>query len=385
MENEFLRVRICGNGTLEVTDRTAGRTYRNLMTFEERADIGDGWYHGTAVNDEIFTSIGASADIALVHDGNALTTFRVRIVMQVPECFLLDRQVMRRSDRLAPLAITNWLTLRAGSPYLEVRTQVDNTVRDHRVRVLFPSGMKVDTWFADSPYDVVERRIALRPDSHLLTEQETETRPQYSFTAVNDGERGLAVISTGQPESAVRDTPERPIALTLFRGFPHTVQEEESPADCEMPGKTNHVYWLYPHAGPLPAAHLLRLGQRLAAGVECVTTDARRLQMLHGKPVLPAAGSWLTFGAGSLVMTACKQSEDGQALIVRAFNPTDEVVEQGLESIFRIDSAAYADMLEQPTEGLPIRGRKVTLRAGPRKIVTIRLVLAQPEHLPGQT
>jgi alpha-mannosidase len=102
--------------------------------------------------------------------------------------------------------------------------------------------------------------------------------------------------------------------------------------------------------------------------------------MLPGTPALPASGSWLTFGAGSLVMTACKQSEDGRALIVRAFNPTDEVVEQGLESIFRIESAAYADMLEQPNGELPVRGRKVTLRAGPRKIVTIRLEL--PEDLP---
>ena len=375
MENEFLRVRINCNGTIDLTDRKADRTYRNLMTFEEQADVGDGWYHRPAVNEEIFSSVGASADVALVHDGFALTTFRVRVVMNVPERFLLDRDAQRRSGKLVPLEITSWLTLRAGSPYLEVRTEVNNTVRDHRLRVLFPSGLDVDTYFADSPYDVLERKIALRPDSHLLGEPESETKPQYSFTAVNDGERGLAIISTGQPESAVRDTPERPIALTLFRGFPHTVGEVEGDIDCQMLGPTRHVYWIHPHSGPLRAAELLRLGQRLAAGLDCVYTEKPRLKRLRGKPTLPATGSWFRFGSGSLVMTACKQSEDGKALIVRAFNPTDETVEQKLESMFRIASAGYADLLEQPTDKLPARGKSVTITAGPRKIVTVRFEL----------
>jgi alpha-mannosidase len=375
MGNELLLVRINGNGSLDLTDRGSGHTYRSQMTFEERADIGDGWYHGTAVNDEVYTSHGASADVALIHDGFAWTTFRVRIVMNVPERFLLDAGVMRRSEKLVGLEITSWLTLRAGSPCLEVRTEVDNTARDHRLRVLFPSGLNVGTYFADSPYDVVERSIALRPDSHLLTEPELETKPQYSFTTVTDGTLGLAVISAGQPESAVRDVAERPIALTLFRGFPRTVSEEVDPTDCEMLGRSRHTYWLYPYSGPLPAARLLGLGQRLAAGVECVTTDKRRLGMLSGKPVLPAVGSWLSLGSGSLVVTACKESEDGKAVIVRAFNPTDREVEQRIESLFEIESAWYADMQERPTRMLAVRGGEAVVEAGARKIVTIRLEL----------
>jgi alpha-mannosidase/mannosylglycerate hydrolase len=374
MENEFLRVRVNCNGTLDLTDRKADRTYRNLMTFEERADIGDGWYHGTAVNEEIFSSVASSADVALVHDGFALTTFRIRVVMNVPERFLLDRDVMRRSDKLVPLEITSWLTLRAGCPHLEVRTEVNNTVREHRLRVLFPTDLAADTYFADSPYDVVERKIALRPDSHLLFEQETETKPQYSFTAVNDGEHGLAVISTGQPESAVRDIPQRPIALTLFRGFPRTVGQEGE-LGGQMLGTTRHVYWICPHTGPLPAADLLRLGQRLAAGIECIYTEKPRLKLPLGKPVLPATGSWLKLGPGPLVVTACKQSEDGQAVIIRAFNPTDEAAEQRLELLCKIESASYADLLEQPTEKLTVRGKSVTISARPRQLVTVRMEL----------
>jgi alpha-mannosidase len=376
MENEHLRVAINPNGTLDLTHRASGVVYRNLLTVEERADIGDGWYHGTAVNDEIGTSIAAGADVALLHDGFAQTTFRVRVTLHVPACFVLDKNVMQRSPEFVPLVVTSWLTLRAGAPLLDVRTEVENTARDHRVRMLLPSGVPVATYFADSPYDVVERPIALRPDSHTLFEPEVETKPQYSFTAVNDGTRGLAVISTGQPESAVRDLPDRPIALTLFRGFQRTVSEEREDGG-QMLGRTAHRYAIYPHAGPLPAAELFRMGQALANGVRCVYTSTKRLKLPLPAPTLPAAGSWLKPGPGPLIVTALKRTEDGAAIVLRVFNPTAEPAEQTFESLARIRTAHLANLLEEPGEPLTPRGRTLTITAQPRQIVTVRLELSQ--------
>jgi alpha-mannosidase len=294
--------------------------------------------------------------------------------LNVPEAFVFDEKIKRRSPRLAPLVVTHWVTLRAGARHVEVHTEVDNTVTDHRLRVLLPTHMQVKTYFADSPYDVVERDIALRPDSHLLHEPEVETKPQYSFTAVNDGERGLAVISTGQPESAVCDRPDRPIALTLFRGFAKTVGNEGD-VEGQMLGKTSHDYWILPHDGPLPAADLLRMGQRLATGVECVYTESPRLKRLRGKATLPATGSWLKPSPGPLIVTTAKRSEDGQAIIVRAFNPTADPAQQRFEFVAPVKSAYMANLLEESQEPLTRRGKTVTVDAAPKQIVTLRVEL----------
>ena len=51
------------------TDKRTGATYPRLLTYEDSADIGDGWYHGQAVNDQRFTSTASAAAVALVHDG----------------------------------------------------------------------------------------------------------------------------------------------------------------------------------------------------------------------------------------------------------------------------------------------------------------------------
>jgi alpha-mannosidase/mannosylglycerate hydrolase len=125
---------------------------------------------------------------------------------------------------------------------------VENHAGDHRLRVLFPSGAQTDTNLADSPFDVVERFIALRPDNHLYRELEVETRPQQSWTAVFDQERGLAVVGAGLMECAVRDLPERPLALTLFRATRRTVGTNGEP-DGQMRGRLEFDYCIVPLRG----------------------------------------------------------------------------------------------------------------------------------------
>jgi alpha-mannosidase/mannosylglycerate hydrolase len=273
-----------------------------------------------------------------------------------------------------PLEITSWVTLKAGQPWLDVRCEVENTARDHRLRVLFPTHLPVKQYAADGAYDVVWRDVALRADNHTLWEPEVETKPQATWTAVNDGKRGLAIIASGQPESSVRDLPDRPIALTLFRGFARTVGTAGEP-DGQMLGRTSHRFWVYPHQGALPGPELCRLGQRLAGGMQCIYTDRSRLPLLNDKPRLPASGSWLKSGPGPLVITACKAAEDGQALIVRVFNPTDKAARQKLEFFTPVQSAHTVDLLEQPQTSLAARGNSITVVAEGRQIVTLRVVL----------
>ena len=373
--NEHLYVSINPNGTLDVTDLAADMTYSNLLTFEECADIGDGWYHGTAVNDEIHTSIGSAADIALIHDGAQQTTFRIRVVMNVPKRYEHDRRVMKRSAELDELVITSWVTLKAGQAWLEVHTEIENTACDHRVRVLCPTHLDVAQFASDSAFDVILRDVALRADNHEMIEPEVETKPQAAWTAVNDGEHGLAVISVGQPEIAVRDLPDRPIALTLMRGFQRTVANEGEMGG-QLLGTTAHDYWILPHRGELPRTQLFRLGQRIATGMQTLQTDKKRLPFIKQAPVLGASGSWLTLGDGPLVLTACKEAEDGDGLIVRLFNPLDEATEQTLTFLSKVSEAYTTDLLEQDQDELPKRGKTVTVSAGAKQIVTLRIELA---------
>ena len=60
MANDRQSVTVEPNGTLTLLDKRTGRSYSRLLTFEDRADIGDGWNHGVALNDQTFVSTGVS-------------------------------------------------------------------------------------------------------------------------------------------------------------------------------------------------------------------------------------------------------------------------------------------------------------------------------------
>jgi len=384
LENEHLAVMVEPNGTLTLLDKRTGRTYSRLLTFEDRADIGDGWNHGVALNDQIVASTACRASVALVHNGPHLATLRVRTIMELPEEF--DFRQMVRAERWAPLIVDSTITLRAGATHVEIETTVHNTIKDHRLRVLFPTGAQAQTYLADGQFDVIERPIALRADNHLYREPEIETKPQQTWTAVFDPTGGLAVISTGLLESAVLDLPERPIALTLFRATRRTVGTDGEPAG-QLQGELRFRYWLAPLTGEPERAELCRLGQRLEAGLRAailMAEDQVQHRVQTGDPYgdpdwrppeLPPVAGFLSV-AGPAVVTSLRQTDAG--LELRMFNP-DAAARQATIVLGNWPGPTPAYARPVNFEGKPVGKRlaftdgQLALKLAAKKIVTLRL------------
>jgi alpha-mannosidase/mannosylglycerate hydrolase len=380
MANESLSVTIEPNGTLTLTDLRSGQTYARLLTYEDVADIGDGWYHGIAVNDQAYVSTAARADVALVHNGPMMTAFRIRTTMGVPAEFRFDS--MTRSNQLVDLVIDSLVTLRPGAERLEVQTTVHNVADDHRLRVLLPSGAEAaGTYLADSPFDVVERPIALRADNHLYRELEVETRPQQTWTAVYADDRGLALVSAGQMESAVRDLPERPLALTLFRGTRRTVMTGGEP-NGQLRGELVFRYWIVPLADAPDPVRLCALGQQLAAPLRDVQLRSEDLAIeraaLSAERTLPPSAGFLSV-EGAAVVSSVRQV--GGGMEVRLWNPTPEAVRAILRLTERPQAATqptqaqYVNLESAPlAEPEPIEAGALEVSLGPKQIVTLRLL-----------
>ena len=55
------------------------------------------------------------------------------------------------------LELETKLTLERNAAGLKIKTTIVNTAKDHRVRVLIPTGLVSDKHMADSPFEVVRR------------------------------------------------------------------------------------------------------------------------------------------------------------------------------------------------------------------------------------
>jgi alpha-mannosidase len=367
MENDALRVEVQANGTVTLTDKRNEQRYDNLLVFEDRADIGDGWYHGIAVNDEIITSAAASANVAVLFDGAQKGVLRIEHRLMVPEEFLFDRQ-MRRSPIRRELRIITDITLRRGADNLECRTRVDNQVRDHRLRVLCETGVQADTAFADSAFDVVERPIALPADNHLYKELAVETQPQASWTAVSDARRGLAVVAPDLCEACVCDLPCRPVALTLLRGFRRTVFTDGEDGG-QIIGAHTFDYRIVPFAGPPDRVGLTVNGQQMITGVRAIERHPGTTSPTESR--LPRTGGQLVLTRNESVLTSLRRHPTRDHVEVRLFNPADQPVREVLRFDAVLATAFATDLEGERTGDLAHTEHEVTVELGAKRIVTV--------------
>ena len=160
MQNEFLRVEIQPNGALTVTDLATKEIYRNVNFFEDAGECGDPWWRWVPASDRVFNTLGMQAQIAKETDGPVMTTFSVRWRFPLPEG--VTERKMARSANEKDFEITSFVTLKKGVARIEVKTVVNNTVKDHRLRMMAEAGFKPETSFSHTAFDVVERPVHLR-------------------------------------------------------------------------------------------------------------------------------------------------------------------------------------------------------------------------------
>ena len=363
LRNAFLEVTAEANGTVTLTDRVSGQVYRNQLALEDIADIGDGWFHGMALTDRAYLSTGGKVSLGLTENGPLLARLHLRVEWEVPREFIFSRG--ERSAELVPLVVEHRVTLRQDSRYAEIETTVHNTARDHALRLHCPSGCSsARTFWADSPFDAVQRPIALRKDRHLLKELQVEMTPQQNWVAVSHAKAGLALLAPGQYESAVLDQPDRPLAVTLLRAFRRAVLTDDNEGG-QIQGTHKFILGLVPfqssRAVPVPAAQLSRWAQNLAAPVRCHEANLSSALPPYSTQTSTAPRPGIE---GDVVLSTSCCPAPGQRLI-RFYNPSDRT-----QNVKLIGGKKWE---ETDLDGKILRRLSGRLfKAGSHKIVTLQ-------------
>ncbi len=371
MANEHLHAEVRGDGTVDLTCKATGRTYRGLNALRDEGECGSAWKHVPPTYDAVHTSRGVAASVAAVEDGPLVAAVEARYDFAVPADY---DDGTRRSDRLVNLPVRVVYRLAAGARTLDVTVTVDNRARDHRLRACLPTGLAAEVSHADSHFDVVARPVAV-PDSTGWVERAFGTHPLRSFADVSDGTDGLAVLPHGLFEYEVLEDDDRTLALTLLRAcrIKLMVSEEkqtELPDEgIQCPGRQSFRYGICPHAGTWEDAGLLTEAALGYVPVRAAMTG-------RGQGHLPGEMSLLTLDNTVLHVTAVKRAEDGEGLIVRLFNPTAEQQAATLAFGRPVASAARCRMDESEIEPTtPAGGDRLEVALAPKKIATWRVVL----------
>jgi alpha-mannosidase len=328
MENELVKVVFNSDGTFNILHKESARTYRNLHFFEDAGEAGDGFIHIPLLNDHVIYSKGSACVFSVSESSPERSSFLMEKVLEIP--LGLGSDNTSRDSKTVTCKISSTVTIMAGCPRVDVITTIDNRAKDHRLRVLFPSGIETDYSYAGQPFDVVRRDIALPVYEGIPVEKPRPTHPQQRFVDVSDGTAGLMIANKGLYEYEVKDDAERTIAITLLRcvgtiyGNGIDSAEEWLMPEAQCQGTYSFEYSIIPHSGCWENAW--KEACAFAAPMKAVVQrelEEDVMPWFAGKgfnDVLPASHSFIRIEPDFLHVSAIKKHESKDTLVIRLVN-----------------------------------------------------------------
>ncbi len=370
--NERLVLRVVGN-RIDLEDKVSGKVWRDVQGFVDEGDAGDEYNFSPLADDQPLRA--RLIEAAVFEASPHRATLGVRWRLPVARHLNPDRAgrpgVQYGGLDAVDLGPSSMFTLEAGRDVVDVTTKLDQRAYDHRLRLVVggaPAGAAVWT---DGTFGVFRREPVPAPALPVArgTEAVMPEFPQGLFTALvgADG-AGLAVAAEGLHEaSVIDDAGGRALALTLVRAVGWLSRD-----DLRTRGGGAGPRFETPEAqclGELTFRHAL---VPLAAG----WTDALRPAHQWNSPPRAwqaagpaAAGPLAGWDDSRVVLSAMKRSEDGEYLVVRAYNPGSEVIETTLRVHVPHGGVWPANLAEEPGEALGT-GDAYPARFGPYEIRT---------------
>ena len=385
MENEYLKISINPNGTLSAHSKETGKDFHNLHYFEDVGEKGGPLIHSELFEKGLYNTLSSAPTIELVQNGPLYTKYRITHNWELPEALdseikvhvphgseWIDNGQLKRSKIKKVVTIQSEIILRKGSRKVEFKTVVDNTICDHRLRVLFPSGMSgVKECITDSPFDIVKRPIAV-PDSTGWYEGASRTWPTQFFVALKEGNTAFAVVHKGISEYEVSDTQSRNICMTLLRAFrtagnPTEAYRYQELAQCQ--GEHTFDYALLFGDEDLSPTQILSEAKTFNASMRVAQTT-RHTGLLESKR------SFFEVSDPRFVITAVKEDEEQKGVAIRGFNAFEEAIDMDVTFNFPVVSVVKSDLEENERSALDLsKERSVSLHVGEKEIVTLLVSL----------
>lgn len=373
LENEFIKVEINGDGTFDMTDKTTGRVMKKMMYYTDDGEVGSAHISNTPKRNFTCTSLGCNAAITMTESNLLRGTFKIELTLDLPASASLNGEYRSRERKALP--ITTFLTLEKGAKHLKVRTTLVNEIRDHKLTVNFPSGVE-NADFADceSAWDVAHRTIKWR-DHKDNFEGFVPYQPMQNFVDVSDGKIGLAVLTKGLREYEIADDALRTVKITLIRTQRAymTANSKMTEDECDKYtgqhsfGKLEYEYAVCPHCGDWRDAELL-------AEAYAHKVPLKAVQGVVTDGPLPDSASFITVNNEKKVfISAIKQAENGDGIIVRLWNSDDRALDLTVSTVLPITAVELVRMDETHISDMPVENNGFSCKLGAHKIETFRL------------
>lgn len=316
MENACLAVTINDDGSLNVLDKATGRSYEKLCYFEDTLDAGNEYIYFCPEGNPAILTKDKAAEVKLKEDTPFRAVCEITQTMTVPVSadeqlreeqegiVEFKKRTCRRSKETTELVLRTLVTMEKDSASLRFKTEFDNTARDHRLRVVVPTGISCTHHYADSVFEVVKR-----PNEHSkLWENPCECEHQQSFVGLNDEKGGVMIANIGLYEYEVLHQLDNALAVTLLRAVGELGDWGYFPT--ELSQQLRHItaeYELTFYQGDMLESESFQKAYQFQVPFTTVQTG------VHSGS-LPLEKSWLTWRGEGMMLSNLKQRDQAECV-----------------------------------------------------------------------
>ncbi|QIB26629.1 glycoside hydrolase family 38 C-terminal domain-containing protein [Caloranaerobacter azorensis] len=332
LENEDLLVEINEDGSFNIKDKHSGKIFFNQNVIEESGNAGDEYDYSPPEEDKIIYSKGKKADMEIITNGPIMARLKVIHLLSFPK----DTYAKCRCEEMEESIITSYITMYKGIKRVEVKTVIDNKVKNHRIRSLFDSNIEDNIHYADQQFGILKRQNYLKEVEYWKKDNWQEKYypiyNQHKFVNIYDGEKGIQIMNKGLPQYEIigKDNPK--IALTLLCTTDYMGKQDL----VNRPGRRSGLHVKTPKSN--------MLGKFEAEYAISTINSEMEMNSLAEDYVYPLY-SYMPVSIGEndtiiqdeyypLVInneyigtSAIKKSEKGKSLIVRFYNTQNRLIE----------------------------------------------------------
>lgn len=402
IEDDFYRVSVRLNGRFDVYDKRTGRLYPELGQWQDDGDEGDEYDYSPPKGDVLLSEVQVRSieakQGALVSELNCVLTMpvyrnleaRCRKGVQERDCADRDEESRNgQQEDMISLELTCRVTLQ-NDGLIRFHVEADNQADDHRLRLLFPTGITSEYSHASQAFGeicrpVEDERMAVW-EEEKWDERPDSIYPMLDYVYLQDEEHGVGLLTNGGREYEIVGENRDTIAFTVFRSVGICGADEL----VRRPGRLSGI------ALPTPAAQVhKRISQDFAIAMFAPGSCAQASQEYQWPTVLyhhgerqefslgkrevetPARIGLLTVEGDAMVSTVKKaETEDG--LVVRLYNPLEQEVAcsfgvSGQGGSWKVQRVNLLERSENDTEENRKKAVETTEETSAEKIAEARL------------
>lgn len=221
IETDNIIIKINDNASFDITDKRLKREYKNVLMLEDSGDIGNEYIYTPSrdfnpikssklIDSKVSELANGLIEIELIE--KLCLPISAEELLQDEQRYLVDLpdRKSKRSTEFKDVIVKKTLNVDKKTSLIHSKIELENEIKDHRLRVLFGHELNTDVVYAESIFEVTKRPT---------NPPKTWKNPDYSqninrYITMMDEKGGFSVSTIGVQEYENKD---EGLYLTLFR------------------------------------------------------------------------------------------------------------------------------------------------------------------------